>query len=138
MPVETLLRTPFATIQYDTDSKIVRHQTFPAIRGREYRDVLTLGVETLKKRAAEKWLADERKSSAMGEDDELWAQRVWLPAALRSGWKYWAIVLPEKDAGRRALKRASEALSTAGITARTFSDPTEALEWLESQGEAPP
>ncbi len=133
MPVETLLQTPSATIQYDTDLKIVRHQTFSALRQGEYREVLWLGVETLQRRAAQKWLSDDRKSGAMGEDDEEWAQRVWLPAAVRSGWKYWAIVLPERDAGRRVLKRASEALSTAGILARTFSDPVEAQRWLESQ-----
>ncbi|NLD92270.1 MAG: hypothetical protein GX639_06325 [Fibrobacter sp.] len=46
--------------------------------------------------------------------------------------KYWAVVLPEKVVGQMNMKRFSDDYSKAGITAKLFSDPDEALKWVES------
>jgi hypothetical protein len=52
---------------------------------------------------------------------------------LEAGWKHWAIVQPAKLLGQMNIKRISETFAAAGITAQFFSDPDEALKWLESQ-----
>jgi hypothetical protein len=51
---------------------------------------------------------------------------------LAAGWKYWAVVLPEKVLGQMNMRRWIEAHSQLGLTAESFSDPETARRWLEA------
>lgn len=51
---------------------------------------------------------------------------------VKLGWKYWAVVLPEKVVGQLGVKRHFEEYSKVGVTARLFTDSDEAMKWLEA------
>jgi hypothetical protein len=82
---------------------------------------------------AQKWLSDDRKNSVITEEDKKWTATEWRPKVIQAGWKYWAIVLPEKIVGQMSMKRIIEEYAKTGVTVSIFDDPEKALLWLESQ-----
>ncbi len=123
---------PRATLWYHPDKKIVHHQIHKFIFGDEFHQLLLAGTEALRKNRATKWLSDDRSNSVLPREEVEWGQTNWFPQTVRAGWKYWAIVQPEKVIAQMNMKSLAEEYAKAGITARFFSDPDEALRWLES------
>jgi|APLak6261675434_1056106.scaffolds.fasta_scaffold06159_2 hypothetical protein len=111
---------------------IVHHEFFRRMVGKEFRDILEAGLTQLQNKQATKWLSDDRKNTVMEESDEKWAQGDWFPRAAKSGWKYWAIVNPEKAVGKMQMSRNAKVMEMGGIKVATFSTPDEALSWLRS------
>ena len=133
----TVLDNEFATVWYHSEDKIVHHQFHKFIYGQAFRDVLTRGAEIFEQYGATKWLSDDRNNSALHPDDSDWAVHTWNPRVVQAGWKYWAVVMPEKAIGQMNLKRFVKLYSDMGITVRVFSNPEEALMWLKSQETVP-
>lgn len=52
---------------------------------------------------------------------------------MKAGWKYWALILPEKVIGQLYMKRLVERGDQQGITVQLFSDPAKAMAWLGRQ-----
>ena len=121
------------TLWYYPDSKIVHHAFHQFTFGREFRECLNAGIDVLGEHGAQKWLSDDRNNSALPAEDAKWGQQDWTPRMLEAGWKYWAIVLPEKVIGQMNMKRFIEENAGLGLTMQAFTDPDEALKWLESQ-----
>ena len=48
-------------------------------------------------------------------------------------WKFWAIVQPEKVLAQMGMEQLVKDYSAAGITAKFFTDPNEAMKGLEAQ-----
>jgi hypothetical protein len=133
MPPLAILETPQITVWYYADSKIVHHQMHQYTHGKDFRDALMAGVEAMRKYGAKKWLSDDRKTPLLDPDDQAWAREVWQPAVVAAGWKYWAIVEPERALARIRLEERAERYSKLGVTVKVFHDPDEALRWLKSQ-----
>jgi hypothetical protein len=66
-------------------------------------------------------------------DDQQWAREVWAPLVVKAGWKYWAIVEPEKALARVRMEASAERYAKLGVTVKTFDSPDEALKWLKSR-----
>jgi hypothetical protein len=133
MPTQTILDTPFVTLWYHDDRKIVHHKVHKFIFGHEFRNLLNKGAETLKKNQAQKWLSDDRNNSVLSKEDLEWSETQWAPATARAGWKFWAIVQPEKVLGQAAMQRLVTKYAALGVTASLFTNPTEAMTWLEQR-----
>ena len=84
-----------------------------------------------------KWLSDDRNNSALPPEDSNWAIETWNPRVLNAGWKYWAVVTPEKVIGQLNLQRFVEMYSEMGVTVKVFTDADAALAWLKSEETAP-
>ncbi|MBN1471547.1 MAG: hypothetical protein JW925_07190 [Syntrophaceae bacterium] len=121
------------TLWYYPETKIIHHQFHKYIYGDEFRKGLNAGVEAMKKYGAIKWLSDDRNNMALPLDDVEWAKTDWFPRTLKAGWKYWALVQPAKAIGQLNMKQFTETYSKLGITVNVFSNPDEAMKWLESQ-----
>jgi hypothetical protein len=132
MPRETVFKNDSATLYYYPEKKIVHHEIHKYIKGEEFKGLLNAGLDVFRKRGANKWLSDDRKNGVLLEEDEEWSSGVWFPQVLKAGWKYWAIVLPEKLVGQMNMKRFAARFEPAGVTARLFTAPEDALSWLES------
>lgn len=130
MAKELILENESVALWYHPESKIVHHQIKKYIFGKNLQEFLLKGSELLKVRGASKWLSDDRNNNALGKEDAEWANNTWLPLTVKSGWKYWAIVQPEKIVGQLNMKSFAGAFSELGITAMMFSDPDEAMKWL--------
>ncbi len=133
MAAQTVMDNEFATVWFHPEKKIVHHMIKKFVSGKDLRDVLDKGYEVLKRNAGHAWLSDDRNNGALTSADEQWAKTDWFPRVVSAGWKYWAIVMPEKVIGQLNMKRFVNDYAVAGITAKVFSDPNEALKWLESQ-----
>ena len=57
----------------------------------------------------------------------------WFPETAACGWKYWAIVQPAKAVGKMMIKDLSNKYARHGVTSQWFTDPRDAMWWLESQ-----
>ncbi len=132
MQRETILDTPYATLWYYPEFEVIHHQFHKYIHGDELRDVLSQGLALFQERGAQKWLSDDRKNSALPQEDIDWAQQYWLSPMIASGWKYWAAIMPDSPVGKANMKRVINAYASQGIRVEIFELPEEALEWLES------
>lgn len=119
------------TIFYHTDKKIVHHEMHRYIHDEEFRKALTTGLDAMKKYGAVKWLSDDRKNPVLKPSDLDWSRNEWVPQVLNTGWKYWAIVLPEDFIGKVRMEKTGKELSEKGLTVNYFHDPDEAMRWLE-------
>lgn len=126
----TVLDNGSACLTYHPDSKIVHHEFRTFMHGPAFRDVLNQGLKSLQVNGARKWLSDDRMNSALPKDDSDWAMTVWFPAAVKSGWKFWAVVMPEKVIGQMNMQQFVKQAATSGVTVKVFSKPDEAYRWL--------
>ncbi len=132
MPAMKVLDNENATMWYYPESKILHHQMHKFFFGQTFRDVMDKGVEIFQKYGADKWLSDDRAVTAWTKEDTDWGNKDWFPRVQKCGWKYWAIILPEKIAGQMTMKRAAEDISSRGVQTQFFSSVEEAMKWLES------
>lgn len=124
--------TDYATLWYHPEKKIIHHKFHRFIYGPEFRNVLDKGLEIMKQNGSQKWLSDDRENSTLTAEDGEWAQTDWSPRVIAVGWKFWAIVMPEKVIGQINMKRFAKDYSEKGVTVQFYTDADEALKWLES------
>ena len=132
MTPTTLVDNPSVTVWYHPDTKIVHHQIHKFIFGKEFHEFLLAGTEAMRKNQAKKWLSDARANTVMSKEDVEWGQVNWFPQTVQAGWKYWAIVQPEKTLAQIGMEKLVKIYSELGITAKFFTDPDEAMRWLVS------
>jgi hypothetical protein len=132
MSSTTVFENEFAALYYHPEKKVVHHKIKKYVHGNELRDILDKGYDLVKKNGSKKWLSDDRNNNALTKEDELWAKNDWFPRVLKAGWKYWAIVMPEKIVGQMNMKDFKDNYSKAGVVVDVFTDPDVALKWLES------
>ena len=133
MPTQTIIQNATFTLWYHPEKKIVHHQIHKFIAGPPFRELLLAGTELMKKHQATKWLSDDRSNSALKQDDLEWSETEWAPQTAKAGWRYWAIVQPGQILGQVAMQRLKDKYAGLGVTAQIFTDPTEAMAWLEKQ-----
>jgi hypothetical protein len=133
MPSDIVVDNEFATMWYHPDNKIVHHKIKKFIYGEAFYAFLLSGTDLMKKNHAKKWLSDDRDCPVLRKEDMDWGAQNWFPQTIQAGWKWWAIVTPEKALGQMNLKQLVENYSKAGIIAKFFTSMDEAMKWLESQ-----
>jgi len=132
MDKRIILDNEYATLWYHSDTRIVHHKIKKYIFGQPLQELLSKGTEVLRQNKAEKWLSDDRSNNALTPEDQNWANNVWFPETARAGWKYWALVQPEKVTGQMNMKKQANVVTNGGVTVGTFDDPEEAMDWLVS------
>ena len=129
---QVVLSSDYATLWQYPQHKIVRHKFHKFIHGQEFRNVLEKSLELFQKYGANKRLSDDRKNSALPTEDMLWSREVLLPQAFAAGWRYWAIIMPDKVAGQMNMNRILKHMIDKGMVVQVFDDPDEAMRWLEA------
>lgn len=132
MSKTTILDNEYATLWYYPESQIVHHQFHKFIHGEALRDILCKGLEIAQHDGVEKWLSDDRSNSSLPQVDYDWATENWITPMMDAGWKYWAMILPEKSVGRATMERILQDYAGRGLTIKVFDTPEEAYEWLAS------
>jgi hypothetical protein len=131
MPAVTIIDDANISMWYYPDTKILHHQIHRFFCGKPFRDAMDKGVEIFRKYGAQKWLSDDRGIPALSKEDLEWGHMDWFRRVLKSGWKYWAMVMPEKVVGQITIKKLIADYSAQGVTTRVFSSVDEAKQWLE-------
>jgi hypothetical protein len=128
----TIIDNAYVTLWFHPEKKIVHHQIHKFLYGDALREALNTGTGLLAEHKADKWLSDDRKNWALPPEDIEWSKTDWFPRTVKAGWKYWALVQPEKVVGQMNMKRFTEEYAQQGIIVQVFTDPDAALAWLES------
>lgn len=131
----TIIDNEYATLWYHPEHKIVHHKFHKFIHGQAFRDILDTGYQTMKQYGANKWLSDDRNNSALPPADGQWAIEDWQPRVIAVGWKFWAIVMPEKVVGQMNMRQFIKQNADAGVAVQVFTDADEAMTWLVAQKE---
>lgn len=129
---QTVFDKEYASLYYYPEPKIVHHVFHKFIYGEDFRQVLEKGLEIFQQHGAKKWLSDDRKNSALPTVDLTWGLEVWAPQVFKAGWKYWAILMPDKVAGQMSMNRIMKNYIDQGLNMQVLSETDEALKWLES------
>lgn len=130
MPKLTIIDNEYASLWFYPEHKIVHHKFHQFIFGQPFRDVLNRGADLLQQHHAQKWLSDDRNNSALRPEDKAWSQTEWFPRVVNAGWKYWALVMPQKIVGQMNMKAIVDDYARQGVVVRVFSDPEKAMQWL--------
>jgi hypothetical protein len=131
MPAMTIMDDENISMWYYPESKILHHQIKRFFCGKPFRDALTKGADCFQKYGAQKWLSDDRATPALAKEDLEWGDKEWFPRVAKLGWKYWAIVAPDKVIGQVMLKKLMDSYLTRGVKAQMFASLEEAKQWLE-------
>lgn len=131
MSIMTIIDNDRVSLMYHPDTKIVHHVFHQTVQGEVFRTVLNAGLEVFQKYEAHKWLSDDRKNSALPEDDTIWAKTDWFPRVLEAGWQYWALVWPPKVMAMLNLKEFVDTYQPYGLRVMVFKSDKPAMAWLE-------
>ena len=127
-----LLSNEHVALWFHTDQKIVHHEIRGFAPSREFRNLLTRGAELIEQHHAQKWLSDDTRSSPIRTEDYHWGDTVWAPRVIAAGFKYWAIVLPNKAVAQIQMQRFCEEYRARGVTVELFEKADRGLAWLGS------
>jgi hypothetical protein len=133
MTKETVIDNEFCSMWYYPDKKIVHHKIHKFIFGETFQKFILSGTELIKKHHATKWLSDDRDSPVLRKEDMDWGEIHWFPQTIAAGWKYWAIVMPQKALGQMNMQALAEVYGKKGIIVEFFLTPDEGMKWLENQ-----
>ncbi|MBN2343834.1 MAG: hypothetical protein JXX29_13510 [Deltaproteobacteria bacterium] len=129
----TILDNEYATIWCYPEEKILHHQLHQYFFGDTFREILTISQEAFEKYHCVKWLSDDRHFGAILPDDKAWGDTVWRPRMLDAGWKFWAMVLPDKVTGKLNIQKMVHEYEELGVAASFHTDPDAAMVWLREQ-----
>lgn len=113
--------------------RLISHQMHKLCHGAPFRDALRAGTAAMQRYGAISWLSDDRLNGPLPDEDETWGTTTWFQATKAVGWKYWAIVMPEKAVGKLNVKRFVELYRKRGLEAQMFTEPGLAMDWLSKQ-----
>ena len=127
---QTIFEDEYASLWYYPDIKIIHHKFHKFIYGDHFRTLLTKGADVFEQEGCIKWLSDDRNNSALPSEDAKWAIGNWNPRVLGAGWRYWAMILPDKSVGKLNMKRLITNYEMIGVQVELFEDTDSALDWL--------
>ncbi len=128
----TILDTEYVTLWYYPEHKIVHHVIHKFIYGDNFRANLEEGLKIFQQYGAAKWLSDDRHNSVLMKEDIEWSGEDWFPRMYDAGWRYWAIVMPDKVVGQANMNRVMNTYVNRGLTVKIHDHSETALEWLKS------
>jgi hypothetical protein len=129
--VQTILDDESVALHYHVRHRIVHHELRKFVHGPQFRNVLEKGLELFIKHGANRWLSDDRGNGPLKPADADWALNDWAHRVMAAGWRYWAVVMPEKVLGQMNMKRWIATYAAQGVIVRPFTNPDDALAWLE-------
>lgn len=129
----TIVDNELVALWYHPKEKIVHHCLRTFVYGDTFRNLLLKGAEVFREHGSVKWLSDDRGNSAIRPEDSQWGVDVWTPLVMEGGWRYWAVVMPEKVLGQMNMRRFLKMYKEMGVTVEAFTDPDVAFEWLAAQ-----
>jgi hypothetical protein len=127
---ETVFENELISVWCAPQLRLVSHQMHKVCYGTPFRDALRAGTAAMQRHGAVAWLSDDRMNGPLPDDDETWGTTTWFQTTKAAGWKYWAMVLPERAVGKLNAKRFVELYRKRGIEAQMFTEPGPAFDWL--------
>lgn len=129
----TLYDSPYITVEYWPDKKLVYHTIHQPMSSQleTFKQALNAGTDALEKYKVSKWLSDDRKNDPLTPEGNEWAFGDWQPRTMKLGWKYWASVVPQDLVAAGTLAPVIENLFQLGLRMMVFSNVEDAVKWLD-------
>ncbi|MCB1180312.1 MAG: hypothetical protein KDK36_22220 [Leptospiraceae bacterium] len=122
-----------STIDWLPDYRAVLFTQSGRNEGLLLQESLNAGLDCLNQKKTKKWISDNRNLiSFRGTEDSDWLESDWVPRAVKAGWKYWALVQPEKIYMNLVYDRISELFQKFGVEVMIFSNLEDAFVWIQS------
>ena len=131
--VLTIIESDAVSLRYYPATRIVHHEIRRFIHGEEFRALLLEGLRAFRKYGANKWLSDDRGNGPLKPADAAWAKAEWSTQVIDAGWKYWAVVMPDKAMAQMNMQRWIAGFAKRGVTVDVFDNPSDAMAWLALQ-----
>jgi hypothetical protein len=119
-----------ASVRWDSAGATVLVEWEGWANSAEFAAMLDAGVRALKDHGGSRWLADCRLQKVLSPADQDRANREWLPRALATGLKRFAVVLPVSGLAGMNLKDRLKEVSIAKLDVGYFATVEQAREWL--------
>lgn len=128
-----VVETKNAKVEWIAEERVIIKTFFGYIHDDELREVFDSGLKKLSSEKGKKWLSDNRNLKPYKQEDKDWINNNWLPRAITSGWKYWAIIEPEGAIGNMSMRQFISFFAEKGIELKTFKTPEEGRAWLKTK-----
>jgi hypothetical protein len=119
-----------ASVKWDEASAAVLVEWEGWASGSEFMALLNAGLKALQDHGGSRWLADCRRQKVLNPADQDRADREWLPKALASGLKRFAVVLPASGLATMNLKERIGKVPSSAMRVGYFSTVDLARAWL--------
>ena len=126
-----LLDNENVTLRYLEDEQVIYHTVHQPISGQPYREFLEMGLDALQEYGVTKWVSDDRKNGPMTDEDREWGDINLTGRAMETGWKYWALVVPEALVAAGSMQATMAALHEQGLRMMVFDNVDDAFNWIE-------
>jgi hypothetical protein len=87
-------------------------------------------LDAIKDKRAIAYLSDTRKVKVVVQEDQVWANEVWVPLLVDAGVKRFALVVAMSGLGRLNVKDVINAVDNRGLLMRGFDSIVGARSWL--------
>lgn len=132
MSFQTILDNESITVQYYPAEGYIQHTFHGPQTGEPFRRMMNIALDAFIANGGTKWLSDDRKNAQFAPEDIEFALGDWGPRAAASGWKFWALVVPESLAGQEGMTAIVSHFYELGVRVAIFTEVDEAREWLLS------
>ena len=132
--MENVFSSEVISIEYDSTINVVVMNWKPVyIKTNLYREALEMGLEIVKEKGAEKWLANLKHMKLISRADENWTNDIWFPKALKSTLKWMGMVLSDDVFNKVAVKKIMSQDQLNSLIVDHFNCTEDGLDWLKSK-----
>jgi hypothetical protein len=132
--MKVIAEDPVYTLRVYPEDKIVAHQMLGFVEGEAFRRMLITGLEAFREYGCTKWLSDDSRNPMMNPEDLEWSHQNWEPEIKKSGWKHWALIVPDGAFGKMAMRGLVQRYKEdIGVIVKFCESYDAGLEWLKTQ-----
>ncbi|MCC5929543.1 MAG: hypothetical protein JJU28_09885 [Cyclobacteriaceae bacterium] len=95
-----------------------------------YREALEKGLELVKEKNLQNWIANLKEMKLITLEDEKWTNEVWFPKALKSPIRHMALILSSDVFNKVAVNKIMSEQQVKNITSLNVQSVSEAREWI--------
>lgn len=120
----------YCKIYYHSDIRAVHLDWNNRATHDQFIEACDFSLSLMVEKKARKMIADNSKVSEVSEENQYWLTENWFPRALEKGFQYSAVISPDKDSVKSALRLIVSRINSNHIIVRHFSELSLAKEWL--------
>jgi len=87
-------------------------------------------LDAISDKRAVRYLSDTRKVKVIVQEDQTWANEVWIPLLVKAGVKRFALVTASSGLGKLTVEDVIDLVDNKGLLMRGFGSLEEARTWL--------
>lgn len=124
---------PWLTVHWDESCHAVWLEWKGYVEGEPARQGLDCGLELLRRKRANRWLADVRRLGPVRQVDQQWINQDWFPRVIRAGLRFIATVTPQTAIARMSVRQIMSKVNEIDISTANCDDLEQARLWLRAQ-----